>query len=139
MKIRAALSGFGLLALVMAAGVLLSPDLRSPRQLLESEAEVLVRLQEAHLLDFYGYTANPNRMAFEPQKHVRVQIELAADRLGWSAVLTDERRPGRGCAVFGGTFGDLRPAQEATGSGPLSSPGGATPTRAGVPVCDTGL
>lgn len=125
MKIRATLPVLGLCVLALTTGWLISPGLRNQREVLESDARTLVRLQEAHFLDFYGYTARPDRLGFEPQKHVLARIELSSDRLGWSSVLTDERRPGAGCAVFGGSV-----------EGPLPSPGGAVPTQPGVPVCD---
>jgi len=128
MRIRVSVSVLGLCVLGLAAGWLTSPALKDPGELLKSDARTLARLEEAHLLDFYQYTGNPDRMAFQPWNRVVVRIELTADRLGWSSVLTDERRPGLGCAVFGGSV-----------SRPLPSPGGVLPSGPGVPACDPGL
>ena len=85
----------------------------SPQEMVRSELETLVKLEEEYFREHGAYSGNLLALGFSPAPEVAVSV--TATPTGWSATATHERRPRtEGCAVYMGT---ARPPQ-----GPTSPP-----------------
>jgi len=95
----------------------LKPSPADAIEMMRSDLERLVVLQEEHYRTRGTYSGSPSALGFTSSKGV--QVSLISTPTGWSAAATfEEQPPGLGCGAFGGTASPprspIRPSESGT-------------------------
>lgn len=97
---------------------------RGYRSALKSDLKNIAVQQDLYYSENFSYAPDLASLSFDPSEGVSVTI-TEADNKGWAITAGHSGLPGAdGCAIY---FGDATPA---------ATPGGSTPDRPGLVVCD---